>query len=169
MDYLLELGHRDIGFVYTGTPYTGTWLRLSQFRRRMEQAGLPVREEWLIHVDRYDSDSGRQGIEQLMALPKRPTALLGMNDMVAVGMLQGLWAHGIRVPEDISVMAFDDTFITSITTPRLTAVGCDYHEYARMLVDAAVGAIEGRAMPRDQLIRPVLSVKGSCAPPAQRP
>lgn len=169
MDYLLGLGHRDIGFIYTGTPYNGTWLRLSQFRRRMAQAGLPVREEWLIHVDRYDSESGRQGIEQLMALPKRPTALLGMNDMVSIGMLQGLLAHGLRVPEDMSVMAFDDTFITAITTPRLTAVGCDYREYARMLVDAAVGAMEGRTMPRDQMIRPVLSVKESCAPPVRRP
>ena len=164
MDYLLGLGHRDIGFIYTGT-----WLRLSQFRRRMAQAGLPVREEWLIHVDRYDSESGRQGIEQLMALPKRPTALLGMNDMVSIGMLQGLLAHGLSVPEDMSVMAFDDTFITAITTPRLTAVGCDYREYARMLVDAAVGAMEGRTMPRDQMIRPVLSVKESCTPPVRRP
>lgn len=169
MDYLLSLGHRDIGFVYTGTPFIGTCLRLSQFRKRMAQAGLPVREEWLIHVDHYDCESGAQGIEQLMALPHRPTALLGMNDMVSAGMLQGLLAHGVRVPEDISVMTFDDTFITAITTPRLTAVGCDYHEYARMLVDAAVGAIEGRTMPRDQMIRPVLSVKESCAPPVRRP
>ena len=85
--------------------------------------------------------------------------------MVTAGMLQGLLAHGVRVPEDISLMGFDDTFITNITSPQLTAVDYDYGEYARLLVDTALGAIEGREMPVNQLVPLSLSIKKSCAPP----
>ena len=163
VDYLVRLGHRDIGFVYTGMQYYGTQEKVERFRRAMADAGLPIREEWLIDVAGYDSMSGRAGIDQLMACKERPTALLGMNDMVTAGMLQGLLDHGVRVPEDISLLGFDDTYITTLTTPQLTAVDYDYGEYARMLIDAAIAAIEDAECPRDQLVPPSLSVKKSCA------
>ncbi len=163
MDYLLELGHRDIGFVYTGAQFYGTQEKLNRFRQRMAAAGLTVRGEWLIPVRDYDSPSGQEGIEKLMMLDERPTALLGLNDVIAVGMLQGLLSHGIRVPEEMSLIGFDDTFITNVMTPQLTAVGYDYDEYAAMLMDAAVAAIEGRGVPLNQLVTPRLFCKQSCA------
>ena len=164
-DYLAALGHRHFGFFYTGSEFYGTQLKLSRFRQNMARLGLPVREEWLIPVKSYDCPSGWEGIDRLLSLPELPTALLGMNDMVTAGMLQGLLAHGVRVPEDISLMGFDDTFITNITSPQLTAVDYDYGEYARLLVDTALGAIEGREMPVNQLVPLSLSIKKSCAPP----
>ena len=164
MDYLLRLGHRDIGFIYTGQQYYGTRQRLARFRLKMEQAGLPVREEWMIPVPGYDSESGMMGVRRLLQLPKLPTALLGMDDMVSVGMLQELLARDLRVPEDISIISFDNTFVTSITTPKLTAIDYDYAQYARMLVDAALAAMEGKQFPRDQLIAPSLAVHRSCLP-----
>ncbi|MGN0777831.1 MAG: LacI family DNA-binding transcriptional regulator [Aristaeellaceae bacterium] len=165
MDYLIGLGHRDIGFIYTGQQYYGTQQRLAHFRQKMMQAGLPVREEWLIPVRWYDFESGKQGIRRLMQLEKLPTALLGMNDLVSVGMLQELLAQGVRVPEDISLVGFDNTFITAITTPKLTTIHYDYGEYARLLVDAAIASIEGRRLPRNQLLRSELAIQGSCMPP----
>lgn len=164
LDYLLGLGHRDVGFFYAGEPYYGTVQRLKRFRERMAQEGLPVREEWLIRTAGYDNVSGAEAVRQYMALEEKPTALLGMNDMVTAGMLQGLHACGVRVPEDVSVMAFDDTFITTITTPQLTAIDYDYRDYARMLVDTAVGAMENRKMQPNRLVPPSLSIKASCAP-----
>ena len=163
VDYLVRLGHRDIGFVYTGMQYYGTQEKVERFRRAMADAGLPIREEWLIDVAGYDSMSGRAGIDQLMACSRKPTALLGLNDIITAGMLQGLLDHGVRVPEDISLLGFDGTYITTITSPQLTAVDYDYGEYARMLIDAAIAAIEDEECPRDQLVPPSLSVKKSCA------
>lgn len=167
LEYLIAQGHREIGFVFAGQRYYGTQEKLERFREGMERANLPVREEWLIGVPGYDCESGRAGIDQLMLCPERPTALLGINDMVTAGMLQGLLDHGVRIPEDISLMGFDDTYITTITTPQLTAVDYDYNEYARMLIDAAIAVIEGRDYPRNQLIPPSLSVKKSCSAPGQ--
>lgn len=165
MKHLTGLGHRDIGFVYTGLENYGTQEKLERFRALMAQAGLPVHEEWMINVPGYDCESGRAGIDQLMRASRLPTAMLGMNDMVTAGMLQGLMDHGVRVPEDISLMGFDDTYITTITAPQLTAVDYDYNEYARMLIDVAIAAIENREFPREQLVPPTLSVKKSCSPP----
>ena len=165
MDYLLELGHRDIGFVYTGAQFYGTKEKLDRFRERMQEAGLPVREEWMVSVPWYDTSSGCEGVDRIMALDKRPTALLGLNDVIATGMLQRLLAHHVKVPQEMSVMCFDDTFITDVMTPQLTAVGYDYDVYAAMLMDAAIGTIEGREIPRNQLVPPRLLKKQSCMPP----
>jgi len=166
MDYLLDLGHRDIGFVYTGGQYYGTREKVERFRYRMAAAGLPVREEWLIPVSNYDCESGREGIQKLMQMERLPTALLGLNDVIAVGMLQELLACGVKIPEQISVIGFDDTFLTNVMTPQLTAVGYDYDEYAAMLMEVVVAAIEGRDAPRNQLVTPHLFVKKSCAAPS---
>ena len=163
MDHLLSLGHTDIGFVYTGAQFYGTKEKLERFRLRMAQAGLAVHEEWLIAVPGYDSPSGQEGIRKLMKLHKRPTALLGLNDVIAVGMLQGLLSHGVKVPQEMSLIGFDDTFLTNVMTPQLTAVGYDYDEYAAMLMDAVEAAIEGREAEQNRLVKPVLFEKQSCA------
>ena len=118
VDYLAKLGHRDIGFFYTGTQYYGTKEKMERFHQEMALHGLPVREEWMIQVQGYDCGSGREGIERLLTLPQQPTALLGINDMVTAGMLQGLLAHGLRVPENYSLLSFDDTYIAPTLTVR---------------------------------------------------
>ena len=130
----------------------------------MKIHGLPVREEWLIQVPGYDCGSGREGIERLLTLPQQPTALMGINDMVTAGMLQGLLAHGLHVPEDYSLLSFDDTYITTLTAPQLTAVDYDYGQYAHMLIDTAMEAMEEKGVPANRFIVPTLTVRSSCAP-----
>lgn len=163
VDYLVKLGHRDIGFFYTGTQYYGTKEKMERFHQEMALHGLPVREEWMIQVQGYDCGSGREGIERLLTLPQQPTALLGINDMVTAGMLQGLLAHGLRVPENYSLLSFDDTYITTLTAPQLTAVHYDYNQYAKMLIETAMDAMEEKKLPINRYIVPTLTVRSSCA------
>lgn len=163
VEYLIGLGHRDIGFIYAGWENYGTREKVERFRQVMAGAGLTVCEDWMIDVAGYDCGSGREGIERLMACSRRPTALLGLNDLLTAGMLQGVLDHGLRVPEDISLLGFDDTFITTITAPQLTAVHYDYDEYARMLIETAIAAMENEDCPQDQLVPTSLAVKKSCA------
>ena len=161
--YLEKLGHREIGFIYTGTPYYGTQQRLQRFRQVLEELGLPLREEWLIHVPDYSIAAGMAGAEALLRLCRRPTALLGMNDMVSAGILRVLHSAGVRVPEDISLLGFDDTFVSGITTPQLTSVSYDYRHFAAMLLDAASGPLE--EIPRDQLVPVFMTERASCGKP----
>ena len=152
--YLAGLGHREIGFIYTGTPYYGTRERMDQFHETMAALGLPVHPEWLIREIQSLRDKGI----------RRPTALLGMNDMVSVGILQGLLANGIRVPEDLSLLGFDDTYITNITTPQLSSVGYDYNDFGKKLIQTALSPEPPEELPADQLIPVFVTERQSCRP-----
>ena len=162
MKYLIGLGHREIGFIYTGIPYYGTQQRLARFREMIQEYQLPFREEWLIHVPAYDAASGRMGVEKLLQCEKLPSAILGMNDMVSAGILRELNSRGVRVPEDISVIGFDDTFVSSITSPELTSVSYDYQLFASMLLDAALHTGPTDELPADQLVPVFITERNSC-------
>ena len=161
--YLARLGHREIGFVYAGTQYFGTVERLDQFRRTLDELNLPFRKEMLIGVSDYTVAAGIEGAGALLRLGRRPTALLGMNDLVSAGLLQGLLGAGIRVPEEISLLGFDDTFVTGITTPKLTSVGYDYQAFGASLVQTALEP--ENFWPRDRRIPVFITERSSCAPP----
>ena len=88
--YLANLGHRKIGYVYAGSPYYGTMERLRTFRKVMAELGIEVREDWLVEGADYGMESGIESIRAMMSGSDRPTAVLGMNDMVSAGILQGL-------------------------------------------------------------------------------
>ena len=161
--YLASLGHREIGFVYAGGEYYGTVERLDCFRRVMGELGLPVDEKMLIGVSDYTVKAGLEGVDALLKLKRKPTALLGMNDLVSAGILQGLLAAGLHVPEDISLLGFDDTFVTGITTPKLTSVGYDYQAFGTSLVQTALDP--QNEWPQERRIPVFITERESCAPP----
>lgn len=162
--YLADMGHREIGFVYSGQEFYGTTERLDQFRKALKERGLPFRREWLIGLSDYTVKDGLEGAQALIRLKQRPTALLGMNDMVSAGLLQGLLAAGLRVPEDISLLGFDDTFVTGITTPKLTSVGYDYQSFGAALVQTALEP--DQPWPSERRIPVFITERDSCAPPS---
>ena len=166
--HLVSLGHREIGFVYTGRQFYGTVEKLLRFRAVLAEYGLPVREEWMLEVPDYDIDSGRVGADRLLRLSEKPTAVLGLNDMISIGLLKQLTDRGVRVPEQLSLLSFDDTYITSLTTPGISSVDYDYTLFAAQLTDTAIACAEGRTAPRQQLVAPSLSLKGSCGAPGGR-
>ena len=127
----------------------------------MAELKLPLREEFLIHAEDYTIEAGARAARKVARMERKPTALLGMNDMVSVGLLQGLHAAEINVPGEISVLGFDDTFVTDITTPRLSSVGYDYRSYGAMLVETAVG--EEQDWPANRQIPIFITERDSCA------
>jgi DNA-binding LacI/PurR family transcriptional regulator len=86
-----------------------------------------------------------------------------MNDLVSAGILQGLLAAGLHVPEDISLLGFDDTFVTGITTPKLTSVGYDYQAFGTALVQTALDP--QNEWPQERRIPVFITERESCAPP----
>lgn len=75
-----------------------------------------------------------------------PTAVIAINDFTAVGVTHVLRERGIRIPEDISVVSFDNTFMTETCVPQLTSVAYDYHAMGELLIETAVQAIHSPAM-----------------------
>jgi DNA-binding LacI/PurR family transcriptional regulator len=119
--HLIELGHRRIAII-GGPP--GLWsarARLDGYRAALHEAGLSPAAE-LIRQDAFLVSGGRKQAAELLSLPRPPTAVVAGNDAQAFGVLQVLAEHGLRAPDDLSVVGFDDVPVASWATPALTTV-----------------------------------------------
>lgn len=114
-------GHKRIAMIRANPEFPVIIRRYSAFCRAMEEAGLPVPEEYIQESD-WSVESGQRAIKRLMALPMPPTAVFAASDTIAIGALEAAQAMGYRVPEDIAIMGFDNINIASWVRPRLTTV-----------------------------------------------
>ena len=130
MDHLMKLGHTRIGFIH-GVARAGLGAdRLFAYRRALRAAGLPY-EKALIAQCGPDPDDGACAARRLLDLSPRPTAILGVNDLMAMGALQAAYERGLAVPADLSVAGFDDMDFAEHLTPPLTTVRAHGEEIGR--------------------------------------
>ena len=93
-----------------------------------------------------------------------PTAVIAINDFSAAGIARSLTEHGYRIPEDISLVSYDNTYIAEMLIPKLTSIDYDYGNLGRKLVETAIGALEGKEIPKLQMLEPTLVVRESSGP-----
>ncbi len=119
MSYLLSLQHRRIGLIYgVATPELGED-RLQPYQESLQAAGLPVDPELIVHCGSTIED-GYQAARQLLEQPARPTALLAINDLLAIGAMRAAEDLALSVPGDLSIAGFDDIPVAKYLKPRLT-------------------------------------------------
>jgi DNA-binding LacI/PurR family transcriptional regulator len=119
--HLISLGHRRVAYLGDQFGYQSDTERFSGCRRALEEAALPFLPELVVHGD-GTPEGGLKAMHLLLSLPQSPTAVFCYNDMTALGALRCIREGGLRVPEDISVIGFDDLFFASYTQPPLTTV-----------------------------------------------
>ncbi|BCS89804.1 substrate-binding domain-containing protein [Pseudodesulfovibrio sediminis] len=136
-EYLINMGHTAIGCVTGPRGRRSAEERLAGFRETMRAAGLPVREEWIVEGD-YECEGGVNAINQLHALPEMPTALFVCNDMMAIGLISRAAQLGLHVPQDLSLIGYDDIYIAGYTSPLLTTIHQPKEEIAAMAVDTLI-------------------------------
>jgi DNA-binding LacI/PurR family transcriptional regulator len=119
--HLIGLGHERIAYLGDRYGYQSDTERLGGYRQALKQARRPFLPELVVHGD-GKPEGGRQAMETLRSLPQPPTAVFCYNDMSALGALGAIHQSGLRVPEDISLVGFDDLFFASYTQPPLTTV-----------------------------------------------
>jgi LacI family transcriptional regulator len=107
MDYLIGLGHRRIGHISGRSELESSNRRLKGYRDALERAGIPV-EEQLIAAGDYTTETGIKCARQLLSLKKPPTAIFASNDQTAIGVYQIAQELGIKIPDDLSVVGFDN-------------------------------------------------------------
>ena len=164
--HLLELGHTRIAAVSGHTHMLCSWARLDGYRSAMASAGLKVREDW-VHMGDFLVTGGRAAAERLLASDDRPTAVFAGNDIQALGVIEVASERGLRVPEDVSVVGYDDTQVATWARPRLTTV---HQPIRRMAAEAArivlrMAAGESVEQPRLELATHLV-VRDSTAAPA---
>jgi LacI family repressor for deo operon, udp, cdd, tsx, nupC, and nupG len=122
--HLYDLGHRDIAHLTGPEGNVLTEMRRRGMLSERENLGLPAREDWIIRGD-FTLAAGQAGAQRILAMTERPTAVFCASDMVAFGLISGLRAGGIRVPEDISIIGFDDIEMSESYVPALTTIRQD--------------------------------------------
>jgi LacI family transcriptional regulator, galactose operon repressor len=141
--HLLALGHRSIAHV-TGPPQLRVSReRLAGYRAALTSAGLRGDERLVVFGD-FSEDGGYRGIEQLLGKAVEFTAVFAANDLTAIGAIAALKRHGRRVPEDVSVVGFDDIHLAAYTSPALTTIRQPTVEMGRRATEILIEAIRGR-------------------------
>jgi len=172
--HLLDLGHTRIGFL-SGPLRTASRLeRLEGYRRALRDAGILPEDSlvWAVTQDNTTGDVegaeiGREGARALLRSPAPPTGLVTINDMYALGALAGVRDLHLRVPEDISVIGFDDISMAELAYPPLTTVRQPLGEMMSIAVETLVGRLTGaKNGSAEQITVPSeLIVRGSTGPP----
>ncbi|MEV0379368.1 LacI family DNA-binding transcriptional regulator [Nonomuraea sp. NPDC050643] len=161
-EHLIELGHERIAIV-TGRPGVPCAVeRLTGYRQAMTAAGLPVDPRWEV-CGYFQRDNALTATRTLLAdLPEPPTAVFACSDSMAVGVYEALGEHGHRVPGDVSVVGFDDSWAAGHVTPALTTVRQPWPE----LGAAALTALLSGDPPARTELPTTLVTRSSTAPPA---
>ena len=155
VEHLVALGHEDIGFISGPLSQHSASQRRAAFLEAMEACGCDPQERFLIEGD-HQLEGGMFGMTQLLNRPDRPTAVLCSNDLTAIGALRTLHKRGLRVPEDMSVVGFDDIHLAAFINPPLTTVKMSQTEIANGAIRILLDRIDG-SLPHDSTTMPPIS------------
>ncbi len=166
-DYLIGLGHKAVGFVSFPSNMPGNE-RVSGYRASLEGAGIDFRADYVYEAFDRPVQIGYQGALELLSSHPEITALFAATDEIAVGTLTAVWQLGLKVPEDISVIGFDDISLASLITPPLTTIHQPMEEISRTVVQMAIDMVENPHRERvDVVLSTELVIRKSCLGPRQ--
>jgi len=140
--HLLELGHRRIGAITGPRGWNATEERLHGFYGALAGAGVLPEQELQVESD-WTLEGGAASAPPLLDLPRPPTAIFAFNDNLAIGAIQAARERGLRVPEDVSVVGFDDSDEAPLLTPALTSVRQPLAEMGRVAVGMLMRLLDG--------------------------
>lgn len=166
--HLLERGHRRIGFISGSSEYALSGWRVDGWRRAMEEAGLPC--DGLLAEGDFSFASGVEAAGKLLSGPQRPSAIIASNDQMAPATLEVARLVGLTVPQDLSLISFDNTPLVHFTQPPLTAVDQPIAATTSKAVELLIAAQKGDAAPKElTVVRASIFVRESVAPLADAP
>lgn len=164
-EYLLNLGHRRIAFLGGRKELDSSRERERGFRAAMADAGVTVREDY-VRESRYREDIAAEQAGELLDLDQPPTAIIAANDVTAMAAMACAQSRGLKIPEDMSFIGFDDVPESALSEPRLTTVRQPLKEIGHAAMTMLLDLING--VEREHHIRmpTTLVVRDSCGPVA---
>ncbi|MBB6670455.1 LacI family DNA-binding transcriptional regulator [Cohnella nanjingensis] len=162
--HMLALGHRRIAFLsgVAGSPISER--RVAGYLQAMREAGIDVLAEWVLPGEAKYANSYERMVQYAdMAPDTRPTAIINVSDIGAMGVLDAAADRGLRVPEDVAVMGFDDLFLAAFRSVRLTTVRIPRYELGRQATELLLKRIGKAKTERRHVVLPVdLVVRKTC-------
>lgn len=166
-NYLIKLGHKKIGCISGPANITLSKERVRGYTSALEEAGIEV-DDSLIRFGNYDSQSGRIAARELLSLPNLITAIFACNDMMALGAMKEIIDREMRIPDDISIVGFDDIPLSQMISPSLTTISQPIEEMATCLIDLLLEKIERKRSTKNNqvferiILEPKLIKRDSC-------
>ncbi|HKV88334.1 MAG TPA: LacI family DNA-binding transcriptional regulator [Candidatus Dormibacteraeota bacterium] len=171
-EHLLQLGHRRLAILVLpptrgqAGPTPTAARRLAGYLQAIDSAGAPPPVTLTAGIS---VASGARAFESLPAGGRRPTAVLAMSDMAAIGVMSAAQAAGVRVPDDLSVVGFDDLPMAAWTTPPLTTVRQPIVEKGRLAARLLIQRMKGKKVDAPMPLSTTLVVRASTSEPSRRP
>lgn len=168
VDHLVGLGHRRIAHISGPVPEPMASLREQGFRDAMARAGLAVPAPFVVRGD-YSLAAGKRLCRELLALTEPPSAIFAANDEMAFGAIAAARKAGLDVPRDLSIVGFDDIYLSEAFQPPLTTVSQPRTELGRAAMGVLLEILSGRTPPAEPFVLPTtLQVRGSTAAPVAK-
>jgi len=166
MEYLIGLGHRRIGFIGGRPDMLSAIRRFKGYQDGLAAAGIAY-DPRLVQQGDYTRERGYEAGRRLLELPDRPTAIFAANDVSAMAVMDAARQLGIRVPQDLSVVGFDNVPEAAQVSPRLTTVDQSIQEMGTLATEMLIGSLRGAAPEQKLLKVPTrLVIRDSCQAPA---
>jgi LacI family transcriptional regulator len=162
--HLLGLGHQRIGCIRGPSNVTPSAERFAGYQRALAEAGVPLNEQLIKRGD-FQFESGQKAARELLILEDRPTALFACNDLMAIGAISTAVSLGFCVPNDLSVVGFDDIRLASVYNPALTTVVQPKYEMGVVATEMLLERVrDPQILPRRRVLDTSLVVRLSTAP-----
>ncbi|WP_033829552.1 LacI family DNA-binding transcriptional regulator [Bacillus andreraoultii] len=152
-EYLLKLGHRDIGFIGGSKNLMVTNDRLEGYKQALKEMNLSIREEYIVHGE-FLLEDGQEAVKNLLALKTPPSALLVVDDLMSVGVLRAIYDMKLNVPDDLSIISFNNALFAELSTPPLTSVDINIFALGMESVKSLIDKIENPNEPIKRIIIP---------------
>ncbi|MGC8880090.1 MAG: substrate-binding domain-containing protein, partial [Anaerolineae bacterium] len=162
-EYLIELGHRRIGYLGGSPEVSSNRDRLRGYRKALKAHGIRY-DPQLVTRGNGRMEGGQKGVEELLLLSQPPTAFFCYNDMTAIGVLKALREAKLRVPQDMSVIGFDDIALAAYVEPPLTTIAQAKHEMGQLAMRMLLELLSGEKEVHNIVLQGKLIVRASCCP-----
>ncbi|HEY4354543.1 MAG TPA: LacI family DNA-binding transcriptional regulator [Acidobacteriaceae bacterium] len=164
--HLIQMGHKHLATITGPLHLTNAQERLNGFREAMEESKLQLAPEYVQEAT-FDKQGGASKAALLLRLIPRPTAIFAGNDMIAFGVLAAIREAGLRCPQDVSVIGFDDLELAELTNPALSSVSQSGYQLGSTAASILLERIRGYAGPAKHIIQETsLKLRDSVASPS---
>ncbi|GIP31968.1 LacI family DNA-binding transcriptional regulator [Paenibacillus sp. J2TS4] len=162
VNYLISLSHTEIGCIAGPKEIKNSHDRLQGYLEALKTAGIPVNPEYIVHSN-FEMEEGYQAAKQLLTR-HQVTAIFALNDLIAFGVYQAAEELGLRIPDDLSVVGFDDLEYNRLLSPKLTTIRQPIYEIGETAAEILLKQIQGRRRARVETYMEIeLVVRGSTA------